>query len=373
MSTTNFLSYAGWTLLPNLITAWLQSLYYGITIRAGDPKPQPGTPRWLKHRRRIHMTVVLAYLLYTIVEADYELRRAGDFYQDLGLPHSVDEKGIKSRFRKLAAIHHPDKASILGEDLPSDAFFVQLKLAQDTLLNPTKRFAYDRFGPDILRWQHCSSIRDYLLVGLQAAAPMYVGSAIFMVILGVTGYLQWGRFVGLTQSYLQWRYLIFGSLVLLEVHTLTRPYYPPFLNVVLNPVLQKLTLHPPILPFQMLVLARKAALTLFIALSQLGPLFQTSIAGPVTSSSPSFDAQQQQQLLKLEQLAKHNEIEASRLLALDMAPFMGDEAAVKDLRSKVKEWLVQNTIRADPEVRDAVGRAMGRRRMGAPVGARGTR
>ena len=102
-----------------------------------------------------------------------------------------------------AAIHHPDKASILGEDLPSDAFFVQLKLAQDTLLNPTKRFAYDRFGPDILRWQHCSSIRDYLLVGLQAAAPMYVGSAIFMVILGVTGYLQWGRFVGLTQSYLQ--------------------------------------------------------------------------------------------------------------------------------------------------------------------------
>ena len=123
----------------------------------------------------------------------------------------------------------------------------------------------------------------------------------------------------------------------------------------------------------MLVLARKAALTLFIALSQLGPLFQTSIAGPVTSSSPSFDAQQQQQLLKLEQLAKHNEIEASRLLALDMAPFMGDEAAVKDLRSKVKEWLVQNTIRADPEVRDAVGRAMGRRRMGAPVGARGTR
>ena len=47
------------------------------------------------------MTVVLAYLLYTIVEADYELRRAGDFYQDLGLPHSVDEKGIKSRFRRL--------------------------------------------------------------------------------------------------------------------------------------------------------------------------------------------------------------------------------------------------------------------------------
>lgn len=87
----------------------------------------------------------------------------------------------------------------------------------------------------------------------------------------------------------------------------------------------------------------------------------------------SSNAHQQQQLLKLEQLANHNEAEASRLLALDMAPFVGDDGAVKDLRSKIREWLVQNTIRADPEVRDAMGRAMGRRRMDAPVGARGTR
>lgn len=85
-----------------------------------------------------------------------------------------------------------------GDDTPSDTVFVQLKLAQDTLLNPTKRFAYDRFGPDVLHWQHCSSIRDYVLVGLKTAAPIYLGSAIFMVLLGVTGYLQWGRFVRLS-------------------------------------------------------------------------------------------------------------------------------------------------------------------------------
>lgn len=47
------------------------------------------------------MTVVLAYLLYTIVEADYDLLKGGDFYQDLGLPHNVDDRGIKSRFRRL--------------------------------------------------------------------------------------------------------------------------------------------------------------------------------------------------------------------------------------------------------------------------------
>lgn len=76
-----------------------------------------------------------------------------------------------------------------------DANFVHLKLAQDTLLNPTKRFAYDRFGPDALNWQHCSSVRDYLLFAVRVFSPVYLGAAIMMIIFGVTGYLQWGRFV----------------------------------------------------------------------------------------------------------------------------------------------------------------------------------
>lgn len=63
-------------------------------------------------------------------------------------------------------------------------------------------------------------------------------------------------------------------------------------------------------------------------------------------------------------------MEAARLLSLEMTPFAGDEAMVKELSGRVREWLVTNTIRADPEVRDAVGRSLARRRVGAPVGAR---
>ena len=65
--------------------------------------------------------------------------------------------------------------------------------------------------------------------------------------------------------------------------------------------------------------------------------------------------------MRLEHLAKSNEMEASRLLALDMAPLAGDESGVKNLRGRVREWLVQNTIRADPEVRDAMGTALKKR------------
>ncbi|KAL8828306.1 MAG: hypothetical protein Q9191_002663 [Dirinaria sp. TL-2023a] len=301
-TTTNFsvnslLSYAGWTFLPNLVTGWLQAIYYGIMIRAGDPKPQPGTPVYNKHRRRIHVAVVLVYLLYTIYEADYWMRREGDFYQLLGVTHWADEKIIKSRFRRLAALHHPDKiASVFGgkdDGGAADAYYVRLKNAQDILTTPAKRFAYERFGPDVMHWQHVTTIKEYLWTGLAG-----------------------------------------------------------------------ITTHPPLLPFQLLILARKTFLTLCIALSQLQSFFASPMP-PTTSTG--IDPQQ---LARLEQMAKGSDIEAARLLALEMAPFVGDESAVKELRGRIRDWLVQNTIRADPLVRDAVGKALGRRRVGAPPGAR---
>lgn len=360
MSSSAVLSYAGWAFLPNLVTGWLQSIYYGITIRAGDPKPQPGTPRYIKHRRRIHMTVIIVYLLYTFYEADYIMRQSGDFYQDLGLAPGAEEKQIKSRFRRLAALQHPDKVPTddLIRHAAAESNFVNLKTAQDTLSDPVRRFAYERFGPDMLKWQHCKTVRDYLVTGIQTSSlPLYAGSTLMMALLSLTSYLQGGRF---------WRYLTFVGLFVLEYHTITRPYPPPLLTKIFNPVLSKLTFHPPLLPFQLLVLARKATFTLFIAFSQLGNLFPQSKPAATANMSPH----DLNQLARLEGTAKASEIESSRLLALDMSPFVGDEQGTKELRARVKEWLVNNTIRADPEVRDAMGRALAKRRSGAPAGAR---
>ena len=235
---------------------------------------------------------------------------------------------------------------------------MNLKSAQDTLSDPVKRFAYERFGPDILKWQHCKTIRDYLVTGMQSSClPLYAGSVTFLGVLSFTSYLQYGKF---------WRYFAFIALFVLEVHTLTRPYFSPILTKIFNPVLATVTGHPPLLPFQLLILARKATFTLFIALSQLGSLFPQ----PPASSSSNLSAHEQQQLARLEAIAKANDAEVGRLLALDMAPFAGDEQGTKELRGRVREWLVNNTIRNDPEVRDAMGRAVAKRRTGAPPGAR---
>lgn len=64
----------------------------------------------------------------------------------------------------------------------------------------------------------------------------------------------------------------------------------------------------------------------------------------------------------LEQLASTSEAEVSRLLSLDMTPFLGDEAGLKELSGKMKDWLVTNTIRSDVEVRDAINRAFAARK-----------
>lgn len=115
---SDLLSLAGWYILPDvrpfrkdmhtnaliaieLITGWMQTAYYAVWYRAGDPKPRPGSRRHVSHRTRIYILVILAYLLYTVVEADWKLQQRGTFYDTLGVPLDVDERVILSRFRRL--------------------------------------------------------------------------------------------------------------------------------------------------------------------------------------------------------------------------------------------------------------------------------
>lgn len=159
------------------------------------------------------MLVIVAYLAYTIYEADWSLHRAGDFYRDLAVPLDVDERKIQSQFRKLyvtsiqgqASVkadcvsrtirYHPDKVTQPELRPAAEAFYIHLKQARDTLADPVKRFAYDRFGSDMLEWRQCTTIHDYVLAGATRMAPLYIGSIIFLVGSGFLGYLEAGRYV----------------------------------------------------------------------------------------------------------------------------------------------------------------------------------
>ncbi|KAL2758186.1 hypothetical protein ACRALDRAFT_2099048 [Sodiomyces alcalophilus JCM 7366] len=357
---SGFISLLGWSFLPQFVTGWLQSIYYSLTIRAGSPHPQPGSQRYVTHRRAIHALVVVAYLLYTLYEADYDLRRQGNFYTDLGLTSlAAEDREIKSRFRRLATIYHPDKAGA-GADASGNRF-IHLKLASETLLDPAARFAYDRFGPDITAWRHASTVRDYLARGVfQSTLPHYGVAAVFLYGFGLLGYLNWGRY---------WRWVLLASLCVFECHVVTRPHHPAVLTA-LNTALASLIGKAPYLPFQLITMMRKASIALYIAFNQLGPSFEywfRSVGGDEAADDVGEEVLLRG-LERLDSMVQALQSDTARLLDREMAPFSDDPEALTSVRTKVKDWLVQNTIRADPMVRDAVETSVRRRKNRAVEG-----
>ncbi|MDZ5697344.1 molecular chaperone DnaJ [Chelativorans sp. M5D2P16] len=66
-----------------------------------------------------------------------------DFYETLSVSRNADEKELKSAFRKLAMKYHPDRNP---GDTEAERKFKEINEAYETLRDPQKRAAYDRFG-----------------------------------------------------------------------------------------------------------------------------------------------------------------------------------------------------------------------------------
>ncbi|KAF2475936.1 uncharacterized protein BDR25DRAFT_253586 [Lindgomyces ingoldianus] len=353
-----------WQFIIPLVAGWTQTILYGIFIRAGDPKPPPGSLRFVRHRRQLLMLIYAAYFAFIIYEIDFNLQRASNAYNDLGVPVNVGESGLQSRFRKLTVRFHPDKVGPNVDQEAANNYYVHLKHARDTILDPAKRFAYDRFGPDVLhQCQQCLTVRDYTSHALLVVLYTYGALLIFLVGANALGFFKDGAY---------WRYWAVLAIATFEVRTALRPDHPPFLSQYLNPLLLSLGLRPAYLPFQATLIIRKASLSAAQFLGLLIPLYRDDPQKPARPADDSEEARHRQ-LDRLEAVVRDATMDTSRLLDLESVPFRENEKAKSELRDALKKYMVQNVVHQERNVRNAIGQSIARRRAGVPPGAKGNR
>jgi curved DNA-binding protein CbpA len=323
----------------------------------------PGSPRFVKHRRQILIVTYLAYFAFTIYEVDFNLQKSSNVYNDLGVPIDVTENALNSRFRRLTLKYHPDKVAQKDQARATD-FYRHLSHAREIILDPAKRWAYDRFGPDGLRaCAKCVTIKEYTDNALIVAMGTYGALFLFLIGTNALGFLRDGAY---------WRYLAILAIAVYDVRTAMRPDSPSFITKWLNPLVTGLNLRPAYLPFQVTSIVKKASISAAQFLGLLIPLYRDDPQRPAKATDDS-DESRHKQLDRLEAVVQAGNQDVTRILELESTIFKENERAKGELRSAMTNYMVQNVIHQEPEVRNAIGQRIGRRRTGAPHGAQGTK
>ncbi|CAG8493352.1 8294_t:CDS:2 [Paraglomus occultum] len=308
-----YLSYFGWLFLPPLATSFLQRTYYGIFYSNNPPHPQ--SHKFRKHYKRIYTVVVISYLVYTIFEAIWSIQP--NFYEILGVKKEFEAKTLKTHFRRLQLQYHPDK----NPDAEAQATFILIRKAYDTLMDPVQRFAYDRFGPEIIKCDHCKTTREFLANGWSDFGAFYTSTCLFMLVVNFLGKGQFGRF---------WRFVAFFGVACMEASMILHPKSTSgsFISMILR--------NMPI--FEQIIVLRRLCIAMFLALSHVGPIW-----------FPSEIVDIRQELQRLELLSKFAEQEASALLVDGFEPFRKDTAAQIMLKRKMEMYEVNSRLNSHSE------------------------
>jgi len=87
-----------------------------------------------------------------------------DYYNVLKVNRHATEEELRTSYKRLVLIHHPDKHPPENR-IEAERRFILVSQAYDILSNPVKRKIYDQYGEEGLQYggaappQHCSSSR----------------------------------------------------------------------------------------------------------------------------------------------------------------------------------------------------------------------
>ncbi|GAA5844768.1 hypothetical protein JCM5353_006775 [Sporobolomyces roseus] len=337
-----------WTFLPSLFTNLLLSTFYRFSPSSRPTLPPNASPPQVasansvaqRHFRRARITLVVSYLGYSVLSV-YWSQATGinqNYYSLLGLSRQIVEaegpSAVKSQWRRLARIYHPDKVGKGGEER-----FVELRRGVDILENDGKRWAYERFGPGIADWGKLVTNREFLVKGATNAGAFWVFA------FGSIALFSFFRKDERRNNF--WRYLILALSASLEFHFLLRPSPSPTFSF----------LFPNRLTYEHIALLRQLFISISMAMSQLTPLlFPLSLSESTTSATSEEralaqalqDADRLKPLLtRLSHLTAAAEAEASALQLLELRPLLvlPSEGDQKERQRKVVKGVKEQMVK----------------------------
>lgn len=154
------------------------------------------------------------------------------------------------------------------------------------------------------------------------------------------------------------------AMFVFELMSATRPEFLSPLTT-FNTFLRWTGLRAEYLPFQLIILLRKLAFTFFIALNQLGPLFERDDGPAMERGERALN----QQIDTLGNRVGRAEAEVAQLLKMEMVPFAGTQQDLDLFKKGIQGFLEANTIRNSDPVKKAIGDVITERRRAAQGGA----
>lgn len=307
----------GWSYLPDFATKQaLRVIHQTSSSIFHRPPPDPRTPAYALHYRLTFSAVVLCYLIYNFLDASGSI--TNNFYELLGVYPNSSDTTLKTAFRAFAKKHHPDRVGPSGE-----ALFIEVRDAFEALKDPVVRFAYDRFGPDVLKWKECTTMREYLRRGLLSSSLYHIMTGAGLILFSA---------IGKPSPIAAWRYLLFLCLFASELYLLLAPSPStlspsPFVDATTSHVMILDVIFPKRIVYQHVLLLHQVFFFLSVALSRVAPvLFPSLMRG-----DPNLDQQIVRSMAeRLGVLAKTTERELSimldtELLAIHETPIRSSE------------------------------------------------
>jgi len=239
-----------WAFLPKMATNFLQARYYEWKYAPNSPsKPKPGSPKHRRDYKRIHILVIVVYLIFNFYKSMYQEPRVPTLYETLNVSKDFTTQQLKSNYRKLSLMYHPDKQE--PEHLAeAQEKYIMIRQAYEILQNPIQLKAYEKFGLSALECKHCTTERDYLHYMIPAYIMHYVITGFILLVFFVLFGKGYGRY---------WRFLFYFGAAAFEANILIADRDPISFFL------------PHLLIFEKIEIIRQLNVTFFIALTHIGP------------------------------------------------------------------------------------------------------